>query len=48
MKKINWFYLLVFVAGGLLMVAAIYLLLRASGLLYKLDRSDDKWVEYEN
>lgn len=48
MKKLNWFWILAFVGGGLLVVALVYLLLRSSGMLYKLMPSDNKWVEYES
>ena len=48
MKNLKWFYLLAFIGGGLLIVAVAYLLLRASGVWYKLTPdSSEKWIESE-
>jgi len=47
MKKIKWYYLLAFAMGGLMILAVAYLLLRASGIIYKLSSEKNKWVEYE-
>ena len=37
----------IFLAGGFLLMAAAYLLLRGSGILYKLSSSKNKWLEYD-
>ena len=48
MKKLNIFYLLAFIGGGLLFVAVAYVLLRASGLWSKLiPDNGNKWIEHE-
>lgn len=48
MRKIKLFYILAFIGGGFLVMALAYLLLRASGIIYKLTPdSDSKWIEYE-
>jgi len=48
MRNLKWFWVILFIAGGLLFSAIVYLLLRSSGILYKLiPDDDDKWVEYD-
>lgn len=45
-KDLKWYYLVAFIAGGLALMAAIYFVLRASGLLYKLTSNGKKdWIE---
>ena len=48
MKNLKWFWILAFVGGGFLIVAIIYLLLRASGTWNKMiPDGPNRWVEHE-
>ena len=47
MKKLKWYYLLAFILGGLAVLAVAYIILRASGIIYKLSSEKNKWIEYE-
>jgi len=49
MRNMKWVWIALFISGGLLIVALGYVLLRASGVLYKvIPNHDEKWVEYDS
>ncbi len=46
MRKLKWYYLLAFVLGGFAVLGALYLVLRTTGLIYRLTPNSRKWVDY--
>ena len=49
MRKWNWFYILAIIVGSLFLISFVYILLRASGIMYRLTPdSDSKWIDYDS
>jgi hypothetical protein len=49
MRKWNWFYILAIIIGGLFLISVVYILLRASGVLYRLaPDNENKWLDYDS
>ncbi|MFQ5498805.1 MAG: hypothetical protein ACE5FH_03955 [Candidatus Zixiibacteriota bacterium] len=46
MRNIRWYYLLAFVLGGLALLSVTYLLLRASGLIYRITARNTDWIDF--
>ncbi len=47
MRKLKWYYLIAFFLGGFVVIATLYLIMRTTGLLYRLTPNGRKWVDYE-
>ena len=47
MRDLKWYYWLAFILGGLAAIAIVYIVLRSTGVLYKLTARKNKFVEYE-
>ena len=47
MRDMKWYYWMAFILGGLAAIAIVYIVLRSTGVLYKLTPRGNKWVEYE-
>lgn len=47
-RKWRWYtWLLIILPGGLIILAAAYILLRVGGVLTKFVPSSKKWIEYD-
>ena len=47
MRGWKWYYVLAFIIGGLTMIGAVYVLLRASGVFFGLtNNSKTDFIEY--